>query len=201
MPRAWRWWRPASRPAEAAFTVTFAETGGDVVATASGAINTSGLGASTNYYVYAPSAPYGQFSVKANAGELRFEPGGFLKYYTNFSGPSSFGTGGLAPASSVTGASFAIVPGGVVAGDAPSLSVPLDYTSGASLSATLTWNSASFTSLGLTPGTYTWNWGSGGTADSFIIQIGASTSVPEPASFALLGAGLLGLGALRRARG
>jgi len=181
-----------ARPAEAAFTVTFTETGGNVVATGSGAFNTAGASGSP-YIVY----PSNRFYVNAGAGELRAEPGGYYLWgFTNFTGPASFGTGGLATASQVTGDAFALV-----AGSEHFLAVPLGYSSGAPLAATLTWNSASFTSLGLTPGTYSWNWGSGSNADSFIIQIGNSTSVPEPASFALLGAGLLGLGALRRARG
>ncbi len=59
---------------------------------------------------------------------------------------------------------------------------------------------ATFSSLGLTPGTYIWTWGSGADADSFTMNIGVS-SVPEPASLMMLGTGSLAiLGFARRRR-
>jgi hypothetical protein len=73
------------------------------------------------------------------------------------------------------------------------LFLPVNYVSGAPLSDSATWDNATIASLGLTPGTYTWTWGSGASADSFTVQIEAST--PQPGSMALLGAGaLFGLG-------
>jgi hypothetical protein len=54
-----------------------------------------------------------------------------------------------------------------------------------------TWDGATFSSLGLTPGSYEWTWGSGATADTFTLDIEAPA--PEPASLTLLGAGLIGL--------
>jgi hypothetical protein len=69
--------------------------------------------------------------------------------------------------------------------------------SGAALSDSATWDNATLSSLGLTPGTYTWAWGNGADADSFVIDIKATT-VPEPASLALLATSVLGLGTARR---
>ena len=46
--------------------------------------------------------------------------------------------------------------------------------------------------LGLTPGTYTWTWGSGANADFLEVDI-PSAAVPEPSSLTLLGLGSLGL--------
>jgi hypothetical protein len=60
---------------------------------------------------------------------------------------------------------------------------------------TSTFSAKTFASLGISPGTYTWSWGSGGSADSLTLVI-----VPEPASIGLVLAGLAGLGALRRGR-
>jgi hypothetical protein len=66
---------------------------------------------------------------------------------------------------------------------APTLFVPTGYVSGTALSATDTYSGQTFVSLGLTPGTYTWTWGTGANADSFKVQIGpAATAVPEPST-------------------
>ena len=47
----------------------------------------------------------------------------------------------------------------------------------------------SFTSLGLTPGTYVWTMPN----DSFTLNVGPTAFVPEPSSVALLGIGVTGL--------
>lgn len=56
--------------------------------------------------------------------------------------------------------------------------VPVGYVSGSALSGSATY-AGSFTSLGMTPGTYTWTWGSGANADSAVLTIG---SAPSPAA-------------------
>jgi hypothetical protein len=61
--------------------------------------------------------------------------------------------------------------------------VPPSYMSGSLLSDTSTYDNQTFVSLGVTPGTYEWTWGSGADADSFTLDVPA---VPEPASIALL---------------
>ena len=76
--------------------------------------------------------------------------------------------------------------------------MPQGYVSGASLSSTSTYNGATLLSLGVTPGTYTWTWGTGVDADSFTLQIGPA-GVPDAGStLPLPGFASLGLVALRR---
>ncbi len=70
------------------------------------------------------------------------------------------------------------------------LSYPNGYSSGNPLSSTATWTGATLSSLGLTPGTASWTWGSGPTADSFVIKV----SAPEPTSLALVATALLMFG-------
>ena len=74
--------------------------------------------------------------------------------------------------------------------------MPQGYLSGAALSDTMTFNSATIHSLGLTPGTYTWMWGTGLPNQNFTLII---PGVPDGGTtVSLLGFALLGLAAVRR---
>jgi PEP-CTERM motif len=50
---------------------------------------------------------------------------------------------------------------------------------------------ASFSSLGITPGTYVWSWGSGDHADTFTVE---TTTLPEPTTWMMMLIGFAGLG-------
>jgi hypothetical protein len=81
------------------------------------------------------------------------------------------------------------------------LFVPEGYVSGAALSHSMAFNNATFASLGLTPGTYVWSWGTGLPSQNFTLIIGGA-GVPDGGStVSLLGCALLGLAALRRKLG
>jgi hypothetical protein len=69
--------------------------------------------------------------------------------------------------------------------------LPQGYVSGDPLSDSATYTGATFASLGVTPGTYVWTWGSGADADNFTLQIGP-TAAPEPSSLLLLAGALTG---------
>jgi hypothetical protein len=51
------------------------------------------------------------------------------------------------------------------------VAVPQGYVSGTVISGSMTYNSQTIAGMGLTPGTYTWAWGSGGTASSLVMTI------------------------------
>jgi hypothetical protein len=119
-------------------------------------------------------------------------------------GPASFGTG-------LATTNADVVSGGLVGilGSTSGLFVPAGYVSQSPMASSATWNGASFASLELTPGTYTWTWGTGSAADTFTVQIGmpppaaaAPAAVPtlSLAGLAALSAliGLLGFGRMRR---
>ena len=108
----------------------------------------------------------------------------------HISGPTDFGPGAGLVGSS--GAGDAI---GVDGGNGQ-IWVPDGYVSGSALSSGAVWHNQTFASLGVTPGTYVWIWGQGPTADSFTLSIG----VPEPATWAMMICGMLGLGAVLRRR-
>ncbi len=62
--------------------------------------------------------------------------------------------------------------------------LPNNYVSGSLISGSLTFSGSTITSLGLTPGTYTWTWENGGVSDFLEMRVGVS-AVPEPSSVAL----------------
>src|SRR5215213_5042216 len=103
----------------------------------------------------------------------------------------SFGSGDLPfPSGSASSGSGDIV--GVIGG-LDELHVPDGYLSNGALSNSSTWSNQTFSSLGVTPDTYEWTWGTGAHQDFFRLVIVSPAAVPEPASAALLGAALAGL--------
>jgi len=170
-------------PARANFIVTINQVGANVDVTGSGTIDLTALSFITPAAAGAAILPSGAYLVLAT---------GNVAVYTGFSGPTSFGSGGVTFASSTGGNAVGI------AGHDGELFVPQGYVSGAALSGTSTYAGATLLSLGVTPGTYTWTWGTGVHADSFTLQIGPA-GVPDAGStLPLLSFALLGVAALRR---
>jgi hypothetical protein len=49
--------------------------------------------------------------------------------------------------------------------------VPQGYVSGTVISGSTTYDTQTIVGMGLTPGVYTWSWGSGGNASSLVMTI------------------------------
>ena len=170
-------------PAQAAYIITFSETGNDVTASGSGAINLAGLTFITSGATLSEIAP--TFATEATGAA------GHVDEYNGATGPFSFGPGVFT--SATTGAGD-LVGVQALGGDPPIgfIFVPMGYASGAPLSDTATYAGQSFATLGLTPGVYLYTFGSGTDADTFTVEVGAP--VPEPSTWAMMLIGFAGLG-------
>jgi VPDSG-CTERM motif len=173
------------RPAQA-YTVTLQQMGANVVANGSGAFNLTGLTFfSGDFVVPQMNASFGAILT----GQVL---GGVVTGYTGFTGPTSFGPGGFFFATTGSGDLVGISSG------ARALYVPQDYVSNTALSDSMTFDNATFASLGVTPGTYIWTWGAGGANQNFTLII-EGAGVPDGGStVSLLGCALFGVAALRR---
>jgi hypothetical protein len=170
-------------PARAALTINIQQFGSDVVATASGSLDLSGLGLVTS------SGSTSIDLLYPTAGTIAVGTPGSSTVYTGFSTVGSLGSGGFTVANSHTGTlTEADKADGYIF-------LPHNYSSGTQLNGTATWSNTTFSALGLTPGAslvYSWS------GDS--ITVNAVTSVPEPATAILPMLGTLFLLAIWRQR-
>lgn len=178
--------------ARAELIITFSQSGSNVVASGTGSLNFLDL--SFQGFDFNPP------SVNAATGTAVIgAPGNYADYYGTISGPSSFGPGGSFNASSGTSTAPGNTGAGVI-GATGQLLVPGGYFAGTPFTVSSTWDNTTISGLGLTPGTYTWTWGSGSNADSLEVIV-PGASVPEPASLTLLAlgaAGMIGYASRRR---
>jgi hypothetical protein len=171
------------QPAQA-FTITLEKMGANVVATGSGAINLTGL-----TFLTQGSAAHG---ISGENGSIAFGESP-LDIYRGITGPTHFGTGSFVAGNDFSGDSFGIFGfGGLI-------SVPEGYVSGNPLSASMTFNNATFASLGVRQGTFVWSWGTGLSNQSLTLIIGSGVPTPDGGTtVSLLSFALLGLAAFRR---
>lgn len=183
-----------SVPSQAVYTIQLVEVGGDVVATGSGSLNMTAVDIKTQALHSAFIIPSASWLIVGQT------VGTQVDYYLmqNFVAPLSIGTNSnLLYATGGSGGNVGVSLSGVT--------VPKDYVSGTPLPATTsTWAGASLASLGITPGTYTWSWGSGADADSVVLYAGAPEppqAVPTLGEYAVLGlASLLAMSGVACAR-
>jgi SPRY domain len=141
------------------FNVTVSQVGSDVVWNGSGSFNLAALtsegpgniggGYSANQAIWAigPDVPVDTYS-------------GTITY------PSTFGGGGVAVTSNA-GSTFGILPGG----SGRLLYVPSGYVTNTNINGSSTYVSQTIAGMGLTPGVYTWSWGTGGNTSTLVMTI------------------------------
>lgn len=153
---------PSSLPPTSGFTVTVAEVGSDVVWSGSGSLNLTDL---TLSFTQDLGSGYQSTDAIWAIGPNAPISCDFYELITTF--PLTFGSGGIASTSG-TGSTVGILPSGANR----SLAVPQGYVSGTQISGSTTYVNQTISSMGLTPGTYVYSWGTGPNADSitFIIQ-------------------------------
>jgi len=182
-------WLLSVRPAQAGYTVTLQQVGLDVVATGRGAIDLRGLTFSNSTFLVPQITPsfhrLGTNDMGCSISTGPIQSG--VDSYRGASGPLSFGGGGNTFAISGSGNMVGIAAGSSSEFTGVLLSVPRGYASGTFLSDSATYGNflgpgfrdsgATLATLGVTPGTYVWRWGSGAN-QNFTLQI----KTPGPAS-------------------
>lgn len=150
--------------------ITINEVGSNVVMTASGTLDISSL-----TLVTSNNGPNGGGGLGINSATFLMGANG--TYFDEYSGftstPSNFGSGGGLGSTSGSGDAM-----GVIMQGAPPyhLIVPAGYTSGTQITSSATFTGQTFSSLGLTQGTYTYTWGS----DSINVVVGGPAPTPTP---------------------
>lgn len=168
-----------------AVTITAIETGGDVMFMGSGMINLGSLSFSRSIDSYAGLTPKNQSfppGVTLGGTGTGTDPLLMNRYLGISTTPSILGSGAFRIFDLVSGDRFGV--GNRIVG--AEISVPDGYISGSMLQGTGTFIGETFATLGVVPGTYVWEWGSGNSADSLTLNV----LIPEPSTGMLVIFGL-----------
>ncbi len=176
----------AAQPTNAAILLQVEQLGNDVVITGSGSANTTALTNEGIDNTWTNVLTDNQIAAGADAFS-----NGQVTLWSGIMGPASFGSDPTFSQNPDNGSSslFGIVASNLT--PSPQIFLPQDYISGASLTGTSTFLSSSLSSLGFAPGsTFTWSWGSGGSADSLVLKVLSASPAQVPAPLPIAGASL-----------
>ncbi len=165
---------------QASVLITALETGPNVDISGSGTLNTNDM-----TFLGGPIAT--SSFVNPVTGNIIVGIPGQIEVYSTITGPATFGTLPVTTSDAEGGDLFGVLP------DSSALVVPAGYTSNDPLNGVMSFFGATFASLGMTPGTYTWTWGSGANEDSLTLQIGPEAVVPTPFTLGLMMTGVTGI--------
>ena len=141
------------------FNVTISQVGPDVVWSGSGSFNLTALTSA------GPGGTVGGYD--SGQAVWAIGPGAPVDTYSGtITYPLTFGTSSVGVTSN-TGSTFGILPGG----SGRLLYVPSGYVSNTNISGTSTYANTTIAAAGLTPGTYTWSWGTGGNTSTLVMII------------------------------
>jgi hypothetical protein len=154
------WNTYSASAASSAFVVTVAQVGPNVVWSGIGSFNLTGL---TLIGSQSFGAGYSANAAIWAIGSIGATVDQYIGIDPNF--PTSFGVGGIGITSS-TGSTLGILPEGT----GRMLLIPSGYTSNTIISGSATYAGQTFTSMGLTTGSYVWYWNSG--SNSLTMNIG-----------------------------
>jgi hypothetical protein len=185
------WVLTASPPAFGGVIITATQVGSDVVFSGSGTLDLAALTFKGNGNLLA-GIDFGQ-EVLIGGDPTGFPAVDFYGETGQITAPAPFGTDLFTGANLGTGPRIGVAVQAFAGQTAPAIVVPDGYVSGTFLSSSSTFTGKTLASLGITPGTYTWSWGSGGNSDFLTLSI-----VPEPGPLELLLATSALLLALRR---
>jgi len=173
--------------AQAAVTINFVESGGDVVATSSGTLITTGLPnpsqlVTTGGYLAGTGFDANWLCVLLVGTDLVQADTRSLTNWAN-DNTDVCSTGGRYLATSGSGNFVGV---GSRNGNTDVIYLPHNYVSGSPIAGTSTWAGATFASLGLVPGTYFYTFGSAETEDSITVNIGPVIG-PPPVAYTVSG--------------
>ena len=163
--------------AQAGYIVTLQQVGPDVVATGSGAIDLHGLTISRSFFQDPGIKPFGHILVGPAFIATGPASSSVHPYFGAITGPGIFGSSAnvtLASSGSGDMVGISVRPD---VNFQTMLSVPRGYVSGTALSDMATYSGKTFASLGVTPGTYVWTWGTGAN-QNFTLKILSANGPP-----------------------